>query len=1341
MSAINGYITNNQLEYFRESLKQVYATKSEVYNKIEIDTNFLRKGEATVPVEHSHNPVTEIQDGFMKKEDKVKLNGIAANANKYVHPENHPASMIKQDDNHRFVTQTQLNLIDSKYKIESLPNDEYNIRLREGNIDLNTLYLLTGVAENKDAIVGIYFGELPYLGGYLPRYIPVERVVLDKIRFNVEAGFETWIGASVHPSNSSFRMLDYEIQNKEIISINRYGKIKGLKKGHTFVTIRAKDNPAVFETISVTVSKTIADSMEINEPESLDVTVGCSVPVKVEITPSGINNKLYWVTSDRRTAIIDYNGVVTGLTPGNCYITGYTTDGTALKDSLLINVIEKIIYSENLIINNLKTELFVGDFYKLDYTIIPDNVSNNKIKLFSSNTDILDVNSDNSTLHAKSIGDVLLNIKTADGKVNYGNLKIKVRKPIILAESVELQPLDNKYLGDIFDIFYNIFPINADNYKEYLEIECDSNQIEKICDNGEYRFIAINPGSAKIKITITDENDNFLCSDIKNIEILGKDIEVPVTSIKIIDKLIINKDERPTVKLNCAIEPVVATNKQVYWRSSNDTVVSVDSEGVLTAKSYGVATITCYSVYGNFSSSCIVTVTGTEVPVSTVSLLINENYKKILVNEQYKLPVVVYPADACNKKLKYKSSNNTIATVLEDGTIIGLTKGVCEITATSESDLTKSVSCTVTVVENINDVLAHIIRIENQLLNVIKDKKLQLRIKILPTDTTDQEILWSTSNNLVAVVDKNGLVFGRSEGSCYIRAYNKASNIETTVEINVISEDDDSSIGSVSLLNGYTKKCSAYNIFSQDFKTVPSSLAETLNPLSTESDYPFVAGVNGNTVICQNVDGFTIIRSKFENNKSTNLHLFVNDSGTYLKDFNVVPSVVTILEGETVKLRFQCDPYNFALDENSLIYDIVKNDDNDKDVIKIEDGNITGITEGIVSIFITYDALDNDPITTSATIRVVNKDTMYENYDIIVSGNIATIYNDDYFERYLLYSELPYDVNERDYIKLDDNGVTKYLRLTNQYSRSLFKIGDGKQPTSGFSTNLIPRYNFRYGNIRKITFKNQYLTEGLVDTARNELSRINSNFKLIEDENSKNIVEEDRYADTWNGLTESTVNKYGFVDTFNMYINRQNFEINDDNTNILKNITLHEFLHVLGFDDLDDVDQNELNVNTILSYYRDKLVCNTLQPTDVYTLLDMYGLESDITDLQLGSGYKISSTKLVGGDNDMLRTVSFSYDAIPDYLLSEKSDIVVIGFADKIETKKINISGSRIMEYDVVTFLISEVEKGRVDNTIEVKFPVDKVNIDLGENYLLYLKDYGKIPASPLNLTNAIKKL
>lgn len=64
-------------------------------------------GTAVWGAEKSYSEATTGAAGLMSAADKTKLNGIANNANNYTHPANHPASIITEDTTHRFVTDTE----------------------------------------------------------------------------------------------------------------------------------------------------------------------------------------------------------------------------------------------------------------------------------------------------------------------------------------------------------------------------------------------------------------------------------------------------------------------------------------------------------------------------------------------------------------------------------------------------------------------------------------------------------------------------------------------------------------------------------------------------------------------------------------------------------------------------------------------------------------------------------------------------------------------------------------------------------------------------------------------------------------------------------------------------------------------------------------------------------------------------------------------------------------------------------------------------------------------------------------------------------------------------------
>ncbi len=82
--------------------------------------------------------------------------------------------------------------------------------------------------------------------------------------------------------------------------------------------------------------------------------------------------------------------------------------------------------------------------------------------------------------------------------------------------------------------------------------------------------------------------------------------------------------------------------------------------------------------------------------VSVTGITLNPTTAEVKVNKTTQLTAIVAPEDATNKNVKWKSSDNTIATVDENGVVTGVAKGVATITATTE-DGGISASCKVTV--------------------------------------------------------------------------------------------------------------------------------------------------------------------------------------------------------------------------------------------------------------------------------------------------------------------------------------------------------------------------------------------------------------------------------------------------------------------------------------------------------------------------------------------------------------------------------------------------------------------------------------------------------------------
>ena len=167
--------------------------------------------------------------------------------------------------------------------------------------------------------------------------------------------------------------------------------------------------------------------------------------------------------------------------------------------------------------------------------------------------------------------------------------------------------------------------------------------------------------------------------------------EVAATEVSLNkNELTINKGA--TEKLLLTIAPSNFTD-EINWKSGNTNVVTVDNTGKITAKAVGTAVVKV--TVGNQSASCKVTVVQ---PVT--SLYLSKSSLTMEATDTYVLTVNVSPSDAFNKAVKWESSDETIATVNQEGVVTALKKGKATITVSTLDGSNIKKTCTVEVKNN-----------------------------------------------------------------------------------------------------------------------------------------------------------------------------------------------------------------------------------------------------------------------------------------------------------------------------------------------------------------------------------------------------------------------------------------------------------------------------------------------------------------------------------------------------------------------------------------------------------------------------------------------------------------
>ena len=215
-----------------------------------------------------------------------------------------------------------------------------------------------------------------------------------------------------------------------------------------------------------------------------------------------------------------------------------------------------------------------------------------------------------------------------------------------------------------------------------------------------------------------------------------------------------------TANLTVKYTPENTNQKGVTYKSSDESILKVSNDGIVTAMGKGTATITATGA-NNTTASVTITV---KQPVTGVTL--NKTTLDLEKNQTEKLVATVLPANADgDKTVTWKSSNNAVATVSQDGTVTAVGKGSCNITATTQNG--KTATCKVTVGVPLKSI-SFKDDVTSKTMN--KGEEFTLEVVYNPADTdADKTITWSSTDTSVATVE-NGKVTAIGGGETEIKA-------------------------------------------------------------------------------------------------------------------------------------------------------------------------------------------------------------------------------------------------------------------------------------------------------------------------------------------------------------------------------------------------------------------------------------------------------------------------------------------------------------------------------------------------------------------------------------------
>ena len=405
---------------------------------------------------------------------------------------------------------------------------------------------------------------------------------------------------------------------------------------------------------------TVTGTLSVEEGKTTKLTAG--------VEPESATNKLIdWTSSNESVATVNETGLVTAVSVGTSTITATAKDGSGVYGSVTITVTEKQVSP--------------------DYELVTD-----ASKLSAGQKVIIATEADGG--NALSTTQNTNNRAATD--VTIANNKIASEG---LSSSVEVFTLEIDTVSGTFAFKCDDgYIYAASSSKNYLRTQSSK-------DANSSFTISISSGDATITAQGTNTNNIIRYNPNNNSPIFscygststtGSLPRLYVNSGAKIYPASISIDSTASVSvgstkaLSVSYTPSNVNVKEVTWRSSNDSIATVNG-GVVTGVKAGTATIYAKAATKTgYTAEVGCTVTVSNVAVTGVTL--DKSSGTLSIDDTVTLIPTVAPSNATNKAVTWSTSNSSVATVV-DGLVTAKSAGTATITVrTADGGFTASYS-------------------------------------------------------------------------------------------------------------------------------------------------------------------------------------------------------------------------------------------------------------------------------------------------------------------------------------------------------------------------------------------------------------------------------------------------------------------------------------------------------------------------------------------------------------------------------------------------------------------------------------------------------------------------
>ncbi len=320
-------------------------------------------------------------------------------------------------------------------------------------------------------------------------------------------------------------------------------------------------------------------------------------------------------------------------------------------------------------LNTYSMTLSPGERQTLSYTLLPNISPTPRVRFYSSNNRVADVN-DYGSVYAVGPGECTITVENSAGP----DAKCSVRVRQIDPTRVFLSSPSPIYIGQTITLVPELYPDNAQTTYNWSS---SNSSVATVNSNG----VVTGKSEGTARITVRTANNLSASCDVSVFKPVPASISLNKTSIRL--------TVGTTETLTYSVSPSYAIYT-VSWESDAGDVVAV-SNGRIEAKVPGTANITVRTDNGKTATCRVI------VPPEPTVVTLSPDELELIIGRKKRLSYAYTPSDAATRSLTWQSSDSKVASVDSNGEVTALRPGQATITATTANGVAGTSLITVPV--------------------------------------------------------------------------------------------------------------------------------------------------------------------------------------------------------------------------------------------------------------------------------------------------------------------------------------------------------------------------------------------------------------------------------------------------------------------------------------------------------------------------------------------------------------------------------------------------------------------------------------------------------------------